>query len=58
MGQREHNKLSIVMLLFSKAVFKKMELKRVSKIDKYHVSVACKKLKKTQADVGRNPNFK
>lgn len=58
MGQRDHNKLSIVTLLLSQTVFKRLELKCVSKISKYHVSVARKKLKKTQADVGRNPNFK
>lgn len=58
MGQRKHNKLSIITLLFSQTVFKKMVLKSVSKIDKYHVSKARKKQKKTQADVGRNPNFK
>lgn len=57
MGLREHNKLSIVTLLFSQTVFKKMELKCVSKIDKYHVSVGRKKLKKTQADKGRKPKF-
>lgn len=56
MGQREHNKLSIVTLLFSQTVFKKMELKCVSKIDKYHVSVARKKLKKTSRR-GEEPKF-
>lgn len=57
MGQREHNKLSIVTLLFSQTVFKKMELKCVSKIDKYHDSVVRKKLKNTQADKGEEPKF-